>query len=70
MPPFVREALIQWGLIEAYHARPPYQRNDYLLWINGAKREGTKAKRLQQMLDELARGGVYMNMPHAPSRKG
>jgi uncharacterized protein YdeI (YjbR/CyaY-like superfamily) len=46
----------------AYDARPAYQRNDYLGWIAQAKREETKAKRLAQMLDELERGGVYMNM--------
>ena len=38
------------------------QRNDYLMWINNAKREATKQKRLDQMLDELERGGVYMRM--------
>jgi hypothetical protein len=31
-------------------------------WIASAKREETKAKRIAQMLDELARGGVYMKM--------
>ena len=36
--------------------------DDYLMWINTAKREETKQKRLAQMLDELERGGVYMHM--------
>ena len=48
--------------MDAYRARPPYQQNDYLGWIIGAKREDTRAKRLRQMLDELDKGGVYMNM--------
>jgi uncharacterized protein YdeI (YjbR/CyaY-like superfamily) len=62
MPDFVREALEERGLREKYDARPPYQRNDYLLWINKVKREETKRKHLEQMLDELEAGGVYMGM--------
>jgi uncharacterized protein YdeI (YjbR/CyaY-like superfamily) len=62
MPLAVRAALAKRGLTNAYEARPPYQRNDYLGWIALAKREETRAKRLSQMLDELERGGVYMNM--------
>ncbi len=58
MPAFVRTALVRQGGSSAlYAARPAYQRNDYLMWINKAKREGTRLKRLQQMLGELARGG-------------
>lgn len=67
MPNFVREALIEHNLIEAYEDRPPYQQNDYLGWILRAKREETRQKRLAQMLDELAHGGIYMNMKHTPS---
>ncbi len=44
--------------------RPPYQRNDYLGWIARAKRPDTRAKRIAQMLDELAKGTSYMNMPY------
>lgn len=62
MPDEVAAALRERGLEEAYAARPPYQRNDYLGWIAGAAREETRRKRLAQMLDELERGGVYMNM--------
>ena len=67
MPEDVREALLQRSLMAEYEARPAYQRNDYLLWVAGARREETRQKRLDKMLDELARGGVYMNMPHRPS---
>ena len=69
MTPTVKEALLKTGLMEDYQARPPYQQNDYLLWINSAKQEATKNKRLNQMLDELKRGGVYMKMEHPPSAK-
>ena len=44
MPSFVRNALKERGLTDAYRARPP------------------KAKRLQQILDELERGDRYMKM--------
>jgi uncharacterized protein YdeI (YjbR/CyaY-like superfamily) len=62
----VRSALESKGLLEAYRARPAYQRNDYLGWINSAKREDTKKKRLHQMLRELAGGTKYMNMAYRP----
>jgi uncharacterized protein YdeI (YjbR/CyaY-like superfamily) len=62
MPDFVRDALASRGLRDKYDARPDYQRNDYLMWINNAKRDETKQKRLLQMLDELEAGGVYMKM--------
>ncbi len=62
MPDYVRAALTERGLMEAYHARPDYQQNDYIGWITRAKREQTKEKRLAQMLDELEGGGRYMNM--------
>jgi hypothetical protein len=65
MPAAVRRAILERGLMEAYRARPPYQRNDYLAWIKRAVREPTKEKRLAQMLDELASGDRYMGMAYA-----
>jgi uncharacterized protein YdeI (YjbR/CyaY-like superfamily) len=62
MPDFIRDALNERNLMELYEARPDYQRNDYLWWISSPKREETRQKRLAQMLDELARGDVYMRM--------
>jgi hypothetical protein len=62
------DALISRKLTEAYQARPPYQRNDYIGWIMRAKLPATKDKRLAQMLDELERGGVYMKMAYLPKR--
>lgn len=64
MPPFIEDALNRERLMEAYLARPPYQRNDYIGWITRAKRPETQAKRLAQMLDELASGEAYMRMPY------
>jgi len=69
MPPFVRSALNEHGLMQAYEARPPYQQNDYLGWIDRAKLEATKQKRLNQMLSELTGGTLYMNMVWTPRAK-
>ncbi len=69
MPDFVKQALVRNSLMEAYKKRPDYQQNDYLGWIHEAKLKETKMKRLNQMLDELEKGGVYMNMDHPPSAK-
>ena len=62
MPGYIREALTERKLMDAYRERPDYQQNDYIGWITRAKREETKAKRLAQMLDELEGGKLYMNM--------
>lgn len=64
MPAFVRDALIERGLMDAYSARPPYQRNDYVGWIARAKREETRQRRLDQMLAELGSGDRYMKMAY------
>jgi hypothetical protein len=66
MPDFIRKALVEHGLMEAYRDRPAYQQNDYLGWITRAKRQKTIEKRLAQMLDELERGNVYMKMDYRP----
>ncbi|MEP1205861.1 MAG: YdeI/OmpD-associated family protein [Rhizobiaceae bacterium] len=62
MPEFVRTALANHELQDCYDQRPWYQRNDYLGWICRAKREETRLKRLNQMLEELKAGDVYMKM--------
>ena len=69
MPAFVTKALEESHQLEAYKARPAYQQNDYVGWINDAKMEVTKMKRLAQMLEELKKGGVYMKMSHPASEK-
>lgn len=45
MPVFVRNALDERGLMEAYLDRPPYQQNDYLGWISRAKLEASVVHR-------------------------
>lgn len=62
IPLDVHEALESRGLMDRYNLRPPYQQNDYIGWISRAKRVETRQKRLNQMLDELQKGNVYMRM--------
>jgi uncharacterized protein YdeI (YjbR/CyaY-like superfamily) len=68
MPGYIRDALEARRLRAAYEARPPYQRNDYIGWITRAKRPETRQKRLNQMLDELEKGDVYMKMEWKPKK--
>jgi len=68
MPDFIRDALAAKKLGAAYDARPPYQRNDYIGWITRAKLPATQQKRLEQMLEELVRGDVYMKMAYRAKR--
>ena len=69
MPDDVYQALVDEGLLEMYEERPAYQQNDYVGWISRAKKANTRHRRLDQMLDELGRGGVYMKMEHRPSAR-
>jgi len=62
MPTDIEAVLKRRGLAEAYKVRPAYQQNDYIGWIGRAKRPETRQKRIDQMLEELAAGGVYMKM--------
>lgn len=64
MPSFVKDALMKNGQMDKYLARPPYQQNDYVGWIARAKKEETKQKRLDQMIDELKKGNKYMKMDY------
>jgi uncharacterized protein YdeI (YjbR/CyaY-like superfamily) len=70
MPDFVKDALIENDLFDVFQSRPAYQQNDYLGWINRAKRPETKQKRLDQMLYELQRGDLYMKMDYKPRKSG
>ncbi len=64
MPEYVQRALTERSLMERYQQRPPYQRNDYIGWITRGKREDTRLKRLDIMLNELERGEGYMGLPY------
>lgn len=62
MPKDVQDALRAKRVVGAFGKRPAYQRNDYIGWITRAKRPETRTKRVDQMIDELKRGDVYMKM--------
>jgi hypothetical protein len=66
MPGNVRGALAKRDLLDAFRARPDYQRNDYLKWIASAAGNAAKQQRLDQMLDELQDGGKFRGEPWTP----
>jgi hypothetical protein len=68
MPEYVRDALLERGLMEAYHSRPPYQQNDYIGWVTRAKCQETRERRLAQMLEELESSEKYVKMDYRPRR--
>ena len=70
MPEFVRDALVESGLMDTYRERPPYQQNDYVGWISRAKKPETREKRLAQMLEELESGDRYMKMRYRAKLPG
>jgi hypothetical protein len=67
LPALIRDALTASDLLEAYERRPFYQRNDYIGWIMDAKRDETRTKRIEQLLEELRDGDRYMNMAYSGS---
>jgi len=66
MPGFVKAALVKAKLMDAYRARPEYQRNDYLTWIGRAIGTDAKQKCVTQMVEELGKGDVYMGAEWHP----
>ena len=69
MPGNVRGALAKQNLMDAFRARPDYQQNGYLKWIATASGPAAKQQRLDQMLDELAKGGMFQGEPWTPPAK-
>jgi len=69
MPGNVRGALAKANLMDAFRARPDYQQNDYLKWITTAAGPTAKQQRLDQMLEELEKGGVFKGEPWTPPAK-
>lgn len=69
MPEDIKSRLTEEGVLNDYYARPDYQQNDYLAWVARAAQEQTRQKRIDQMVEELRIGGLYMNMSHPASKK-
>jgi hypothetical protein len=69
MPGNVRGALAKKNLTDAFRARPDYQQNEYLKWIATAAGPAVKQQRLDQMLHELEKGGLFKGEPWTPPAK-
>jgi hypothetical protein len=69
MPGNVRTALDKRNLMDAYLARPEYQRMEYLKTIANAYGTAAKDKLLEQMLSELENGKLYRGEPWTPPEK-
>lgn len=66
MPGNVKGALAKRKLLEKFQERPQYQQDDYLKWIALAAGPTQKQQRLDQMLDEIEKGGVFKGEPWTP----
>ncbi len=64
----IKNRLLTENVLKEYEERPFYQRNDYIHWIESAKREETFEKRIQQMIDELKDGNTYMKMEYSKGK--
>jgi len=69
MPGNVRTALEKRKLMDAYLARPEYQRLEYLKTIANAYGTAAKDKLLDQMLGELENGKLYRGEAWTPPAK-
>ena len=69
MPGNVKSALAERKLTEAYRDRPQYQQDDYLKWIALAAGPTQKQARIDQMLEELEKGGLFKGEPWTPPAK-
>ena len=69
MPGNVSGALGKKNLMDAFRARPDYQQDGYLKWIATAAGPAAKQRRLDQMLDELEKGGLFKGESWTPPAK-
>lgn len=68
MPPDVEATLVERGLMDAYRRRPDYQQNDWIGWLERAKRQDTRRNRIEEMCGDLIAGDRYMGMDWRPGR--
>lgn len=69
LPLYIKKALQQSKLLDAFEKQIYTYRKGYVHWIEQAKQEETKQRRIAQMLREVKSGKEYMGMQRAPSRK-
>ncbi len=65
LPDWLKLPLDEEGLLEKYENQIYTYRKGYLQWIQQAKRDVTKHKRIEIMLRELHEGKTYMGMPRS-----
>ena len=65
-PDFFRDAINARGLMMPMVRVRPTSKMNYIGWIQRAKLESTRQKHLNQMLDELKKGNVYMKVKWSP----
>lgn len=51
IPPELESALLKAGALDAYRALPDSHKKRYLYWLQDAKREETKQKRMQKIIE-------------------
>jgi Bacteriocin-protection, YdeI or OmpD-Associated len=69
VPGNVKGALAKRKLTEVFQDRPDYQQAEYLKWIALANGPAAKQARLDQMLEELEKGGLFKGEPWTPPAK-
>jgi hypothetical protein len=68
LPAWLTKLLSEEGLLERYQAQINTYRKGYLQWIESAKKEETKKKRIETMLTELHENRVYMGSPRCANK--
>jgi uncharacterized protein YdeI (YjbR/CyaY-like superfamily) len=63
LPDYIKSILKKEGLLGKYEEQIYTYRKGYRQWIEEAKQEATKQKRIEQMVREVKEGKKYMNMP-------
>lgn len=66
MPGNVRGALAKKKLLDAFQARPDYQRRDYLKGIEHAFGTPAKQKLIDQLVADLEHGKQFLGKPWEP----
>jgi uncharacterized protein YdeI (YjbR/CyaY-like superfamily) len=57
IPPYIKEALRKRAVVwRRFEALAPFERRQYVFWIDSAKRQETKMRRLSEVLQRLAEG--------------
>lgn len=68
LPPYIKTVLKKEGLLQKYEEQIFTYRKGYLQWIEQAKTEETKQKRINIMLKELHTGKEYMGMERSDKK--